>query len=187
MVDADWTVPAGDLSWSCRRTLDHIPDALLLYARSLATRANDRQPFLRDGDPKRSIEELLAAAVGATTILAEVARAAPPSARAFHPAGMADSEGFVAMGCDEILIHTSDIASGLDVPFSPPPDLADAVLRRLFPWAPQGNDPWDTLRWANGRVALPDSPRLDELWYWHPAPLATWDGIIKRRERPPAW
>ena len=28
LLDADWSVPARDLAWDCRRTLDHIADAL---------------------------------------------------------------------------------------------------------------------------------------------------------------
>ena len=37
-IDRDWSVPAGDLAWSCQTTLDHLPNALLSYANHLATR-----------------------------------------------------------------------------------------------------------------------------------------------------
>ncbi len=47
-------------------------------------------------------------------------------------------------------------------------------------WTPAG-DPWTTLLWCNGRVALPDHARLSD-WLWHPAPLSAWDGT-RRRER----
>jgi hypothetical protein len=61
------------------------------------------------------------------------------------------------------------------------------VVRRLFPWAPTDVDPWQALRWACGRTALPDRPRLGPDWWVHCAPLAEWDGTIKRRTSPPAW
>lgn len=186
-LEADWEVAAGDLEWSCRRTLDHVADALLFYAVHLAARAGERLPVVRDGDPERTPAELLGVVDGAAAILAAVARAAPASARGFHPAGMADPEGFVAMGCEEILVHASDVASGLGVAFDPPRDLCERVCRRIFPWAPRDGDPWSALLWAAGRIALPDRARLDEDWYWHCAPLAEWDGTVKRRQAPPAW
>ena len=186
-LDEDWTARAGDLSWTCQRTLDHVVDTLFYYAVMLATRATARPVIPRNGDPDRSPRELLAVVDSATAVLAEVVRAAPPKTRAFHPAGMTDPEGFIAMGCEEILIHTSDIAEGLRRPCHPPLDLVERVLWRLFPWAPPGHDPWLTLRWACGRVALPDRERLDPNWYWHSAPLSEWDGAIKRRTAPPAW
>jgi hypothetical protein len=37
-LDRDWSGPAGDLEWDCRRTLDHIVDTLFLYAAYLASR-----------------------------------------------------------------------------------------------------------------------------------------------------
>ena len=36
-LDWDWSGPAGDLEWDCRRTLDHIVDTLFLYAAYLAS------------------------------------------------------------------------------------------------------------------------------------------------------
>jgi hypothetical protein len=180
----DWSVAAGDLDWDCRRTLDHIADALAFYAVHLATRATTRQIPPRNGDPARSPTELLTVVDGMAAILAGVARAAPPETRAFHPAGMADAQGFVAMGCEEILLHSADIAQGLGLPFGPPTDLASRVCARLFPWAPTDVDPWETLRWAAGRTALPAYPRLGTDWGLHCAPLAEWDGTIAKAKWP---
>ncbi|MDQ3695121.1 MAG: hypothetical protein M3464_16050 [Chloroflexota bacterium] len=186
-LDADWTIRAGDLNWTCQRTLDHVVDTLVFYAVMLATRATARPIPARDGDPAKSPAELLTIIESAAAILADVARAAPEGTRAFHPAGMTDPEGFLALGCEEILIHTDDIARGLGCPCAPPPDLVDRVLWRLFPWAPAGHEPWQTLKWVCGRVALPGRERLDPNWYWHSAPLSEWDGKVKRRAAPPAW
>ena len=186
-VEADWSVPAGDLTWDCRRTLDHIADALAFYAAHLATRATQRLPAVRSGDPTRSPAELLTIVGATAAILAEVARGAPADARGYHGAGMADAEGFVAMGCEEILIHTDDIARGLGLALRPPAGLTERVLRRLFPWAPMDGDAWAALRWASGRTALPDRARLGPDWYWHCAPLAEWDGSVRKRSTPPAW
>jgi len=189
-LSADWSAPAGDLTWSRRRTLDHMVDTTLHYAAHVATRATGRLPFVRDGDPARSVPELLSGLTTSAAILAEVCRAAPPDARGFHPAGMADASGFLAMGCQEILVHTHDITLGLGLPFTPvDPALTRRVVARIFPWAPPDGDPWDALRWAAGRVALRDRPRLGPDWWWHCAPLSEWDGTVVRRTAatPPGW
>ena len=186
-LDRDWSVRADDLEWDCRRTLDHIVDALFLYAVYLASRGTERLPPPRNGDPSASPRRLLATAGAAAAVLAEVARAAPEDTRAFHPAGMADVSGWIAMGGVETLIHTDDIARGLGLTFRPPDDLSARFLARLFPWAPTDADPWAALRWATGRAALPDRERLDPDWYWHCPPLSEWDGAIARRTAPPAW
>jgi hypothetical protein len=183
----EWSVKAGGLEWDCRRTLDHIVDTLFLYSSYLASRGTGRISPPRNGDPAASPAQLLATVGAAASVLAEVARAAPPGARAFHPAGMADVSGWIGMGCVEILIHTDDIARGLGLTFRPPDDLSMRILTRLFPWAPTDDDPWAALRWAAGRAALPDRERLGPDWYWHCPPLAEWDGTIKKRPAPPAW
>jgi hypothetical protein len=186
-LDRDWSVPAGDLEWDCRRTLDHIVDSLSLYAAYLASRPSGRLNPPRNGDPVASPVELLESVESTAAVLAEVARAAPEGTRAFHPAGMADVSGWIAMGCEEILLHTDDIARGLQLIWRPPDDLAALIVARIFPWAPRNGDPWASLRWAAGRAPLPDRERLDPDWYWHCAPLSEWDGTIKKRTRPPAW
>jgi hypothetical protein len=103
-------------------------------------------------------------------VLAHVIDGVPPGQRGFHPDGLSDASGFAAMACDEILVHTRDAALGLGLDYEPSEVLSGAVLRRLFPWAPRDEDPWSSLLWANGRIALPDRPRQVG-WHRHSAPL----------------
>jgi hypothetical protein len=174
---ADWSVTAGDLEWSCRRTLEHTIDTLLWYAGNLAVLATRRRGHVRDGDPNASTEGLLDALVSSGHILARVAEATPPGGRGYHSLGMADATGFVAMGCDETLVHSGDICAGLGVRLDPPGDLCARVVARLFPWAPEHDDPWERLLWCNGRIALPGHQRLGPQWGWWCAPLQEWDGV----------
>ena len=181
VVDLDWSVKAGGLDWSCRQTLEHIPMTNLFYASQLAFTAEARLPRASGGEDQLSIAELVLSVGVNAAILEHVVRAAPESARAFHPAGMADRSGFAAMGCDEILIHTADIAVGFEIDFKPPEDLCGRVLARLFPWAPTGAGHWESLLWANGRIPLAGSGPQDTSWRWHCAPLSEWDGQIPQR------
>jgi hypothetical protein len=185
-VDADWAVKAGDLEWDCRTTLDHIANALLSYSANLAARSTERiRP--RDGQPNATIPELLSVLGAAAEILARVCETSSPQDRGFHTSGPADMAGFAAMGCDETLVHTSDICAGLGAAFAPPEDLADAVVERLFPWAPEHPDPWERLLWCNGRLELPELGRLEPDWGWWPKPLDEWDGVPRKRTTPPLW
>lgn len=186
-LERDWAVPAGDLAWSCRRTLDHIADSLFFYAAYVARRATGRLPMPRNGDHERSLAELLDVVESAAAILAVAIEATPAGARIFHPAGMADRSGYSALGCEELLVHTADIAQGLGITFRPPDDLTERILARLFPWAPTNEDCWAALLWATGHDTLPDRTRLGPDWYWHCAPLAEWDGTVTKRTAPPAW
>jgi hypothetical protein len=181
--DVDWEAPAGPLPWSSRATVDHVVDTLFWYSVQLATEARRALPSPRRGDPTGRVPYLLTSLRSSASVLAAVVRAADPGVRAFHAAGMADPEGFTAMGCDEILVHADDIARGLGITFEPPDDLCAAVLERLFPWAPIDGDPFAELLWANGRVALADRPRIASDWSWHCAPLDDWDGKIPRYSR----
>jgi hypothetical protein len=121
--------------------------------------------------------DLLSNLVATAHVLAEVGRASPRAARGFHYAGMADVSGFLAMGCDEVLVHGYDVASALDVELPVPDALCREVTSRLFPWAPPDIDPLETLLWANGRLGLPGLADQDD-WVWHCEPLDQWDGSI---------
>jgi hypothetical protein len=173
----DWSVRAGDLQWSCRETLLHAAD--FWYAVELSSQSRGWLSPMLEWREGLTSEEGLAAHDVIASLLAAVMRGVPLEARGYH-GQPTDAEGFAAMHCDEVLVHGYDIAMGLGVAFSPPPDLARRVRDRLFPWTPSG-DPWTTLLWCNGRVALPDYDRLTD-WSWHPAPLSVWDGTRRRRE-----
>jgi hypothetical protein len=175
---AGWEARAEPTEWTCRDTLVHLCG--LAYAPQLATRADGFRPLALQVAPGAPIGQLVETMEAMASILAEVARAAPPTARAFHTAGMADPSGWVAMGMDELLVHTHDITAALGVEFVIDPRHARVVLGRLFPWAPEDADPLQALLWANGRGHLPGHPSLGESWLWHCAPLSEWDGTVPR-------
>lgn len=178
-----WDSLAGDLTWTCWETGEHIADDLVFYATQLTRTAVDGiTPFTltarREGgpevvafaDPDAGPAGLLDMVDACGGLLAAAVRSAPPDARGHHVFGRADAEGFAAMGVVEVLVHTADIAAGLGVPWQPPTALCEGVLARLFPDVAPTADPWQTLRWATGRTALPDRPQRTE-WRWHSAPL----------------
>jgi hypothetical protein len=183
-LDRDWRVRAGDLEWSCRYTLDHIIEALIFYSGMLATRSPELRETGEIDTSGKPLADSLTTVETMAAILSEVVRAAAPEARAYHWNGMADASGFIAMGCAEILVHSADIAQGFGLTLRPPTEIVSRVRARLFPWAPADVDPWDALRWAAGRTALPAYPRLGPDWDWHCAPLAEWDGTIAKAKWP---
>jgi hypothetical protein len=185
VADSNWDAPVPGLDWSARETLFHMARVPMNYAAHLATRASSLTTFRigslverSDGSPAGA-PSTIAAMRTFCWILADVVTAAPPGTRAFHQAGMADGPGFLAMTCDEMLIHTDDILRSFELSLDPPRNLIVRVLARLFPWAPADTNPWMALRWANGREELPPPhDRLGPDWIWHCAPLEEWDGTI---------
>jgi hypothetical protein len=91
------------------------------------------------------------------------------------------------MACDELLVHGLEVAEAVGAPFSPAEATVEAVVARLFPWAPTHGTPLERLRWCNGRAPLGEEPQLDPSWYWWSRPLEEWDGQRHRRTKPPAW
>jgi uncharacterized protein (TIGR03083 family) len=173
-TDGDWSVPAGTLEWNCRQTAEHIGDCLMSYAGQLVVQPTGRYVrFMANVDEEASPAEVLEFAETGGRVLVATVRTASPHVRAYHPSGMADPEGFAAMGCVEALLHGQDIAQGLGHPFDPPRDVCARVLARMFPQAAADLgtvDPWRALLWSTGRIELPGHPQLRQ-WRWHGAPL----------------
>jgi hypothetical protein len=164
-LGADWNRPAGDLDWSCRQTGSHVADCLFSYASQVLARPMDdylpiEVTVLNEATPAG----LLRSIVMCAGLLRLAAASASEDARAWHPYGISDPEGFAAMGIVEVLVHTHDIARGLDINWAPPDELCKPALLRLFPDAPQGR-PSQVLLWCTGRAPLGDRPRL-ETWRW---------------------
>jgi uncharacterized protein (TIGR03083 family) len=159
--DRDWEVRAGELDWTCRETAAHLAHDLTAYAAQVTSRSPDAYLPLdlsvRPDAPPAAVLRIVAACAG---LLSAALRTAGPSARAWHW-GPTDPSGFAALGVNETLVHTWDIAQGLGLTWTPPPGLCAAVLTRLFPDAPPG-DPFRSLLWCTGRTALPDRPRLTD-------------------------
>lgn len=164
-ADSDWNVAAGDLHWSCWQTGAHVADDLFSYASQvLAQPAHGYLPIEATTEPGAPPAAVLESIVMCGELLRLAVASASPTRRAWHPYGTSDPEGFAAMGIVEVLVHTHDIARGLDVAWEPPAELSRRTLLRLFPDAPEG-DPAEVLLWCTGRVAMGDRPRRTQ-WRW---------------------
>ncbi|GAA3777574.1 hypothetical protein GCM10022225_76800 [Plantactinospora mayteni] len=165
-ADQDWSRPAGDLDWTCRQTLDHIALGLVGYAGLLIARPVDRYVTLFASlDPQAPIHACLEGLGIAASLLTTTVRHTPPQVRAWHPWGHSDPAGFAAMGATELAVHTYDLTRALGIAWTPPDALGAAVVARLFPDAPAGHRPSDTLLWCTGRLPLPGLPRRTR-WQW---------------------
>jgi hypothetical protein len=170
-ADGDWSRPAHGLDGSGRKTLDHLALGLTGYAGLLVARPRDRYITLFASlDPQAPVRACLEGIGIAASFLTTAVRDTPREVRAWHPWGHADTTGFAAMGITELVLHTHDVTRALGVPWSVPDDLAAAALGRLFPDAPAGHAPSETLLWCTGRTALPG---LDRRTAWQ------WDGTVR--------
>ncbi|MFI7576879.1 maleylpyruvate isomerase N-terminal domain-containing protein [Micromonospora sp. NPDC049497] len=166
-TDGDWSVPAGDLEWSCWTTAAHVAHDLMAYAGQITGRAESAYlPYDLVVSPTAAPAEVLRVVRACAGLLATAVDTASPEVRAWHW-GPCDPGGFAAMGAAETVLHTYDITRGLRVPWTPPEDLSVAVLRRLFPDAPHKSAP-QVLLWSTGRGELPGRPRRTS-WTWRAA------------------
>lgn len=188
VVDKDWHVLALDSEWDCWETIDHIADDLFAYAAQLGPRPTPQTSYLpfaytikHEGGPALSVwakpdqgnagSIKVLAASGA--LLAAMVQVSPPQLRAFHPFGVADPEGWAAIGLVELIVHMRDVAGALGASWQPSEDLCGRILDRVFAplTLPQGGSRWQTLLWATGRAEWGGAPRLEK-WRWWCAPLA---------------
>ncbi|MFE3626313.1 maleylpyruvate isomerase N-terminal domain-containing protein [Streptomyces goshikiensis] len=166
-ADRNWARKAGDLDWSGRETLSHIALGVVGYAGLLIARPTDRYITLFSSiDSHAPVPAALEGIRIAGTLLANTVDNTPSDVRAWHPYGHSDAAGFAAMGVLEMVVHSRDIARGLDIDWTPSGELSAPVVKRLFPDAPTGHDPAATLLWCTGRAELPGLPRQSG-WRWY--------------------
>jgi hypothetical protein len=165
-AEADWSVRAGSLAWTCWETAVHVAHDLVAYAGQVAGGATASYlPFDLVVAPSlpREVLEVVAAC---GRLLSAVVEHAGPDTVAWHW-GMSDAAGFAAMAVAETLVHTHDITRGLGADWRPPESLSQLVVDRLLPNAPHGRAS-DVLLWATGRADLDGRPRVGE-WVWRAA------------------
>ena len=171
-IERDWSVNAGTLDWTCRDTASHAIDTVFAPAMFLASRRQLAYPAfepLRVQDDA-SVSDLIDGLVATTNMLVGVIATAPPNTRAIirrSPAvETAAPREFAARGGLELILHTHDIAAGLELRFLPDPALCGRLReqtrdwpspvtrqRPIKPW-PDSGDPWSDLLERSGRPRL---------------------------------
>nr|WP_218860390.1 maleylpyruvate isomerase N-terminal domain-containing protein [Petropleomorpha daqingensis] len=174
---ADPAAPVPIMGSDVARVAGHLVTVLVWYAQDLAAGPEETGAIEVRALPDAGLPVLLRQLDAAATVLARTVDGAGPDERGWHDWGIADASGFAGMGCAELLVHAGDVAVALELPWTPPAELADAVLARLFPWVPADGDPAAALRWATGRTTLPGREPVST-WRWHCAPLEEWDGAV---------
>ncbi|MFE6611715.1 hypothetical protein [Amycolatopsis sp. NPDC057786] len=170
----DWSAASGTGELNAWRTAEHLGDCLISYAGLLIARPSTPRfvCFEAVADRAATPSEMLEFVTVGGGVLSATLRTVAPDVRAYHPSGRADLEGFAGMGCVEVLVHSEDMARGLDVTLDPPRDVCSRVLARMFPEVDvTGVDPWTALLWATDRTELPGRPSRVG-WQWRGAPLS---------------
>ena len=169
---------AYGLEWTRSATAAHIASALNNYAGSLARKSQENPETRGLALGEGSITAAAWQIESNARVLALVSDSTSPEGRGFHRTGSPDAEGFLAMGCVEVLLHGYDAVVGTDSEFDPDDELCKRILGRLFPWAPQDSPGWLALLWATGRGELDGRESLGETWMWHNDLLSEWEGDI---------
>jgi hypothetical protein len=160
-LDLDWSVPAGTLEWSCRKTAEHAIDTVFAPAFFLASRRQHAYPPFEDlrAAPDATIADLIDGLRATTNMLCAVIVTADPDVRAIirrRPAvETAAPQDFAPRGALELILHTHDISTGLDIPFDPPRDLCSRLFAHTRNWPQEAIEPtgdsWSDLLASRGR------------------------------------
>jgi hypothetical protein len=151
-IEADWSVTAGDLKWSVDRTIAHMTGALGKYAIYLSSRSTRYVAVRVWPTEDATRQERLEAIEACAAALAGVAATAPEHAAGFHVTGMRSAQQFLAMACEELLIHAYDVTCGLGLPYEPPEELCRLVVEHCYPGQAMSKRPmWPFLVWLSGR------------------------------------
>jgi hypothetical protein len=151
--DGEAAVPV--MGMSVAAVAQHLVSCLAWYAHDLAAGADEVSPADLVARPEAPLATAVSSVGAWGEVLGRTVDAAEPTDRGWHSHGIADPAGFAAIGCAEMLIHGTDVADALELSWSPPADVAAAVLARLFPQVTDVPDPMAGLLWATGRVDLP--------------------------------
>ena len=141
---------AGDLEWSVDRTIAHMTGAPAKYAFYLSGRSARYVAVSVLPSAGATRQERLEAIEGCAAALAGVAATAPQDAVGFHVSGMRNAAQFLAMACEELLVHTYDITCGLGLSYEPP-ELSRLVIEDSHPGQDEQRPVWPLLLWLNGR------------------------------------
>lgn len=165
--DGEAAVPV--MGTSVTGVAQHLVSCLAWYAHDLVAGPDEVSPADLVPRPEAPLATV-AAGVGAWgEVLARTLDAAAPTDRGWHSHGVADPTGFAAIGCAELLVHGTDVADALGLSWSPPADVAAAVVDRLFPDVTGVPGPLQALLWATGRIDLPGRARRTG-WQYAMAP-----------------
>jgi len=107
-LDADWSAPVPGMAWTIAQAVAHVSEGLLMYAVDLSSGPREITTLDVRVKPESSSAALIAMLVATARVVATVIAATPPDVLGFHPWGSAGPEGYAAMSCDEMLIHTDD-------------------------------------------------------------------------------
>lgn len=161
----DGTVDVSVMGSTATAVGQHIAGCLAWYAHDLAAGADETSPADLVPLPEATLA-VASRSVGAWgEVLARTVDGAAAEDLGWHPHGVADATGFAAIGCAELLVHGADVADAVGLDWSPPADVAAAVLARLFPEVTDVDDPLAGLLWATGRAELPGRERRTRWTY----------------------
>lgn len=161
------------MDWSSRQTVDHVCNTLAFYCNHAVLAARDHEPRIRSlGDASLTDKELARSVNAWVALLDLVLRSSEEDLLAWHPLGLTDVEGFLALACNELVVHTYDVARAHGTQLNLDQELCERLLRRLFPDVRIEADEAaaELLLWANGRLSTENRAQR-EGWRSHPAPL----------------
>jgi len=162
------------LDWTSREVVDHLCNTLAFYANHAVQEARAHQPRLRSlGDRALSDADMAETVRTWTRLLALVIASKQGDWRGWHPLGMTDGEGFIALACNELLIHSHDVAAAHGQPFAGAEKFCGRLLHRLFPNDAEEIDNhggWAVLLYVNGRQGLGRGIPRKAAWRSHPSP-----------------
>ncbi len=187
VADRDWAANARGLNFSCWEAVEHMADDLFAYATQLSgtivggtelrdsfapigyTQRSEHGPLLTIwADPASGNGGLVQVLASMGGLAVATFRACSAAARGWHRSGLSDAAGFAAMSIVELLAHLDDVLAVFDARITPPQDVCERVIHRLFPDVVEQltrSEPWPVLLWATGRGALPGSPQRND-WSW---------------------